>query len=87
MDALAGVMRAVDAVMALARQDKTIRYLRDAPPDVQRLAARASKLPDAVFEVAHKIARGDWPSDEYDVDIKPKRRGPSSPRSAEPVTG
>jgi hypothetical protein len=65
VDALADLIRAVDAVLAIAHADKTVAYLREAPADIQKLRDSAKCLPGEIYEVAHKMARGQWP-DEID---------------------
>lgn len=59
--ALADLIRAVDQVCEIAREDETVAYLREAPQDIQKMAATGKKLPREIYEVAHKMARGQWP--------------------------
>ena len=59
--ALADLIRGVDGLLELAREDETMAYLREAPADIQARAAASKNLPREIYEVAHKIARGDWP--------------------------
>jgi hypothetical protein len=61
--ALADLIRAVDQVVDFARQDKTIQIFCDAPKEVQDRAALAKPLPLEIFEIAHRIARGQWPDE------------------------
>jgi hypothetical protein len=68
--ALADVMKAVDQVRALASEDETLAYLREAPPEIQRLAVHAKPLPGELYEIAHHKARGEWPV-EVPVEVKP----------------
>lgn len=63
LDALVDAMRAVQEILELAAKDSTIRVYRDAPLKVQRLAQNAQPLPGEIFEIAHKIVHGKWPSD------------------------
>jgi hypothetical protein len=61
--ALADLIRGVDGLLELAREDETMAYLREAPADIRARAAASKNLPREIYEVAHKIARGDWPKD------------------------
>jgi hypothetical protein len=71
VDALAELIRAVHGLLHLAEEDETIAYLREAPAEVQDLAADANVLPLEIFEVAHKMATGTWPS-YLKVDVTPE---------------
>jgi hypothetical protein len=59
--ALADLIRGIDQLLALAEEDQTVAYQREAPAEIQALAARSKALPKEIYEVAHKLARGDWP--------------------------
>lgn len=61
--ALTDVIRAVDAVCKLAQEDETIAFLREAPDEIQVRARLAKKLPGELYEIAHKQARGEWPTE------------------------
>ena len=52
VEALADLIRAVGSVLALARADQSIAYLRDAPPKIKAITAKNKKLPPEIFEVA-----------------------------------
>jgi hypothetical protein len=71
VDALADYFVAVDQVLELAREDETIAYRCEAPPDIQMMLSESEPLPAEIYEVAHKIARGVWPK-EWDPP-QPKR--------------
>ena len=58
--ALADLITAVDQVFELAQNDATIQVMCEAPKEIQDRAAMGRKLPREFFEVAHKIARGEW---------------------------
>ncbi|MGC9261671.1 MAG: hypothetical protein ACP5I8_16525 [Phycisphaerae bacterium] len=45
VDALADLIRGVRAVLRLAQKDESIAYLREAPPEIKKLATRSRKLP------------------------------------------
>ena len=65
-------MKAVDQVVALAKRKKGIQVFSDAPDEIQQIAKRAEKLPDEIYEIAHKKLYGDWP--EYvkiQFDVEP----------------
>jgi hypothetical protein len=61
--ALADLIRAIDQLLDLADEDETIAYLREAPQEIQDRAAACKELPGEIYEVAHKLARGEWPDD------------------------
>lgn len=63
IDALADLIRGVRAVLRLAEKDESIAYLRDAPGEIKKLAARSKTLPREIFEVAYRRATGGWPKD------------------------
>jgi hypothetical protein len=71
VDALADLIRAVDEVVAIAAGDATVAYLREAPAEIQKIKESAECLPSEIYEVAHKIARGQWPQ-EIDPDFSVK---------------
>jgi len=68
--ALADLMRAVEQVLRIAGEDRTIAVLRDAPAKIRKLAESARPLPQEISEIAHKMVHGDWP-DDLRVDIDP----------------
>ncbi|HLL89737.1 MAG TPA: hypothetical protein VK324_10555 [Tepidisphaeraceae bacterium] len=76
VDALADLIRGVHAVLANATEDESLAYLREAPEEVQAIARQAQTLPAEIYEVAHKVATGEWP-DELCVSVEPKRLGTS----------
>ena len=45
VDALADVIRAVNQVCCQAQCDKSLAYLREAPPKIQKIAKSTCKLP------------------------------------------
>lgn len=61
--ALADLIRGIDSLLEVAREDETMAYLREAPDDIKARAAASRKLPREIYEVAHKIARGEWPEE------------------------
>jgi hypothetical protein len=70
VEALADCMKAVEQVIALAAHDPSVVAWREAPEDVQRQARNARQLPQKMYEVAYKKARGTWP-DYLSVDLTP----------------
>lgn len=72
VDALATLIRGIHGLCRLAAQDRTVGYLREAPAEIQNLARKAKVLPLEVYEVAHKMATGQWPED-LKVDVTPAR--------------
>ncbi|MGA2501239.1 MAG: hypothetical protein ABSH20_26165 [Tepidisphaeraceae bacterium] len=71
VDAMADALKAIRQVAALAARDKTVALFREAPRDIQQLAAHARSLPAELFEIAHKMVTGAWP-DDMPVDIAPR---------------
>jgi hypothetical protein len=63
VDALADLMKAIDQILALARQEGDIEVLREAPPEIQKRAQSAKQLPIELCEIAHKKVRGTWPAE------------------------
>lgn len=61
VDALADLIIATHQVCDLAAEDDTIACFREAPAKIQRMAAQAKPLPGEIYEVAHKMATGEWP--------------------------
>jgi len=70
VDALADAIKAVGQVAEVAASDPTIALFREAPPRIQEMARRARPMPTEIYEIALKMARGQWP--EYlEPDITP----------------
>jgi hypothetical protein len=61
--ALAALIRGIDSILEIAAEDETVAYLREAPREIQKMAKECKPLPNEIYEVAHKLARGQWPSD------------------------
>jgi hypothetical protein len=80
--ALADLMQAIQAVCDLALADESIAFLREAPPEIQRIAASAKPLPKELSEIAHKMAYGDWP-DYLKLDIDAEGDGSFSAEVSE----
>jgi len=70
VDALADLIRAVQALFELAKQDNSIALFRKAPPEIVAKIKKAKKLPGEVYEVAHRMVHGKWPSD-VSLDVFP----------------
>jgi len=62
VDALAEVLRAVQAIYQEALKDGSLAVYREAPKEIRDMFKTAKKLPGEIFEVAHKIAHGTWPA-------------------------
>lgn len=71
VDAFVDGMKAVDQVIELAKKQPDIQVLRDAPEEIQQIAKNAMRLPDEIFEIAHKKLYGEWP-EELPFDLNPK---------------
>jgi hypothetical protein len=63
VDALADVLKAVQAVYEEALNDGSLAVHRDAPKEIQEMFETAKDLPGEIFEVAYKMAHGKWPED------------------------
>jgi hypothetical protein len=61
--ALADAIRGIDQLLEIAKEDETVAYLREAAPKIQDMASASKPLPKEIYEVAHKLARGEWPDD------------------------
>lgn len=61
-NALAELIRLVDKLLALASADDSVAFLRKAPDEVIEHVKQSKPFPIEWFEVAHKKARGEWPS-------------------------
>jgi nitrogen fixation protein FixH len=61
--AFADLIRGIDQLLEIAKEDQTVANLREAPKEIQDRAAHSKPLPNEIFEVAHKLARGQWPQD------------------------
>lgn len=74
VEALADLLKAIDQICETASHDESLAYLREAPPEIQKRAERAKMLPKEMYEVAHKMARGEWPN-YVDPDFKMSEKG------------
>ena len=72
--ALADMIKAVDQVMDVAAEDASITPWREAPARVQNMVEKADVLPREMYEVAHRMALGEWPKHLDIVDVKPPTR-------------
>jgi endonuclease YncB( thermonuclease family) len=63
VDALAEVLRAIQAIHEEALKDGSLAVYRDAPKEIRDMFKAAKKLPGEIYEVAHKMAHGLWPED------------------------
>lgn len=63
LDALVELMIAVDDLLELAKTHDEIRIHRDAPDDVISRAKRAIHMPEELYMIAYKRARGKWPKE------------------------
>jgi hypothetical protein len=63
VQAFADLVRGIDGLLELADEDETVKFLREAPKDIQKMAASSRPLPKEMYEIAHKLARGQWPQE------------------------
>jgi hypothetical protein len=63
VDALADFIKAVDQILDEAAKDESLAYLREAPREIRKIYKTAQALPGEIYEVAHKMVHGRWPSD------------------------
>ena len=74
VNALADLLKAVQQILNLAKQEDDIAVLREAPTRIQRMAKTAQTLPREIYEIAHKRVHGEWPKD-FEPNFKtPHRR-------------
>jgi len=71
VDAFVDGMKAVDQIIELAKKHPDIEVLRDAPEEIRQIARNAMRLPDEIYEIAHKKLYGEWPK-ELPFDLKPE---------------
>jgi len=75
LDALVGLLRAVDHVYHYAQKDPSLCVYRDAPDSVWDMFKTAQQLPGEIFEIAHKIVHHTWPEDIHaDFDTKKNQK-------------
>jgi hypothetical protein len=70
VQALADLIKAIDQILALARREGDIEILREAPSEIKEKMKSANHLPNELYEIAHKIARGTWP-EGFKVEAQP----------------
>jgi hypothetical protein len=63
LDALVEIMTVVDALFMVSQEQKDVRVWRKAPLKILNLAKKAAILPEELYEIAHKRARGLWPNE------------------------
>ncbi|MBM4026221.1 MAG: hypothetical protein FJ280_12565 [Planctomycetes bacterium] len=73
VEALAALLRAVDFILADAAEDPTLAVFRAAPEDIREMSRHAMPLPKEIYEIAHKMARGEWPK-EFEFEFKATHR-------------
>lgn len=66
LDALMDGMKAVDQVIALSKKKPEVQVLSEAPEEIRQIIQNAKRLPDEIFEIAHKKLYGEWP---YNIEI------------------
>ena len=69
VDALIDGMKAVDQVIALSKKKPEIQILSEAPEEIKQIVQTAKRLPDEIYEIAHKKLYGNWPSYKVKIDI------------------
>lgn len=83
IDALSDLLCAVDQLLELAQEEPDIEVFRPAPASIQNKAAAARRLPNEIYEIAHRKARGDWP---FDIEITIPKRGRFVTKFTEPIS-
>ncbi len=68
VEALADGLAAVDQVIRAAARDPEIDVFRLAPSSILNMSKKADRLPYEFYEIAHKMARGEWPK-ELTIDL------------------
>ena len=62
VNALVDGLKAVDQVIELAKRKPDTQVFRSAPADVWEIARTAKRLPDELYQIAHKRLYGKWES-------------------------
>lgn len=70
VDALADLIRCMHSLLEMAAGDESIKHIREAPEEIKAIARTSTPLPGEIYEVAHKMATGEWPAD-IQPDFKP----------------
>lgn len=83
IEALADLLCAVDQLLELAQEEPDIEVFRAAPASIQNKAATATRLPQEIYEIAHRKARGDWP---VCIKVSVPKRGRYVTELAEPIS-
>ena len=68
VDALAGAIQAIACLGEESVRDPNVTIYSPAPAEVRELFEQADELPKEIFEIAHKMAIGEWP-DYLTVDL------------------
>jgi len=63
LDALVDLMRAIHTLLEIAAEEDGITIFREAPAAIRQKTEDAQPLPGEIYEIAHKMVTGDWPSD------------------------
>jgi len=75
VEAVVDLVGAVRNLIAEAAKDERVQVGQDAPPEIQRLAESAEKLPDSIISVITQRVCGPWPKSwPTDVQDIPQRR-------------
>ncbi len=70
VDALADCISAIKQVCELAKTDKSVSILHEAPEAIQKMAIGSQKLPHEMYEVAYRRVHNQWP-ENLSVELTP----------------
>lgn len=85
VDALVDLMTGTGNLLAMAKSDPSIAIFRDAPEDIQKRAAQASPLSQAIIQIAYERYTNRLPK-EYKVDIEIPKSEHLTAQLLEPVS-
>lgn len=77
LDAFVELLRAIGSLIELSSEGTPVSIRREAPRGVQKRAGKAIPVPQELYVIALKRARGEWP-DDFRVFAEPSRRCPVS---------
>lgn len=72
LDSLTDLMSGIKNLLKLAAEDETIAIYREAPKAIKERAAKATLLPEEIFEIAYKKVYGEWPGGDVHADFAHK---------------
>lgn len=72
-EALTDLLRGLDGLLELAKEQKDIQVFRDAPPEIQDLAESAPLLPNEIYRIAYGKLHHSWPEGvNFSMEVTPE---------------